>query len=164
MRKLLFATSFIFLTTLCLPFLGLEIEHFPPSSPYFESPPPEYYVSVRADVLIFTLMYPIGDVDPISGNFHLAPTFDINSLLLGLGIKLPLDPIFIRGAAYVNYGKMMEFPSTGTLHVFGKLGGGFKVLFLCLKGGIRWYYILEPSTTNFFLSPEEWYVSLGLCF
>lgn len=71
MRKLLFATSFIFLTTLCLPFLGLEIEHFPPSSPYFESPPPEYYVSVRADVLIFTLMYPIGDVDPISGNFIL---------------------------------------------------------------------------------------------
>jgi len=157
MRRIFLSVLLVAFATFGLSFIGVEVEKLQDTMP----------VSVRLDASIFSVMYPIGVVDPNTMEFQLAPyatSFDYTKLLVGLNLKLPLGSLYIRGAGYLNLQQVMNYQQTNQITVFGKVGAGLKLLFLDAEGGVRWYYRVFPTSTEFQFAPEELYIALGLSF
>ncbi len=84
--------------------------------------------------------------------------------MFGLNLKLPLGLVYLRGAAYTTVGDVMNFSENGTLGIYGRFGAGLNVLFLTAEAGVRLFYLYGDPEFQFNLSPQSFYIALGLSF
>ncbi|WP_448375355.1 hypothetical protein [Fervidobacterium sp.] len=155
MRKILLSVLLVIFATVGLSFIGVEAVNLQDQV---------YELYGRFDASILTVMYPVGIYDYSTQEFTMNPDFDVNNLLFGLNLKLPLEMLYIRGAAYTTVSGVMNYPDTGIIPIYGRFGAGFNLLFLNAEAGVRLFYNFGDPQFTFNFDPQQIYFALGLSF
>jgi len=154
MRKLLLMAVLV-MGAIGFSFIGVQAENLQDQV---------YALYGRFDAGILTLMYPVGSYDFETQEFSMVSQFDVNELVFGLNLKLPLGLVYLRGAAYTTVGDVMNFSENGTLGIYARLGAGLNILLLTAEAGVRLFYLYGDPEFQFNFSPQSFYIALGLSF